>query len=80
MSEMREIYAYLGQQPDGSEGIAVIQTQDGFAQMLITKDLNEALQFREMAGQLARQLGHPIRLVHFSQRRDVETFLPTGGA
>lgn len=80
MSEMRELYAYLGPQPDGKEGIAVFQTPDGLTQMLIAQTREEALQVREIAAQIARQIGQPIRLVHFSQRRDVETFLPAGGA
>lgn len=70
-----QMYAYIAQDPDGSEGITAFLAEDGWMPM-VGADLKRAEALRPMAEILARESGRPIKLVRFEIRTELEDILP----
>lgn len=69
---IKELWAYVSVAPDGDEGVIGTETPNGWIP-LVAADGERVKQFRDVAAYVAARTGRPVRLVHFTNRSDVET-------
>lgn len=70
-----EMYAYIAQEPDGSEGVTAFRTEDGWMPM-VGADMKRAEALRPWAEMLARESGQTLKLVRFETRTEMEVIRP----
>lgn len=71
-----EITAFVTVHADGDEGIIGMRGPDGSWIPLVGADMKRTDQLRAYAQDLAKRSGKPVRLLRFSVREVLETFVP----
>ncbi len=78
MPKIIEMYAFVVEDsgPD-DEGLAAMKVGTGWMPM-VGADMARVESLRGAAKNLAQALGKPIKVLHFTQREDVEVISPPG--
>lgn len=65
------LYAWVATEPDGGEGVCSAQIGDTHYP-LVGADMARIKSYRQHAELIHRMTGHPVRLVRFAHREDIE--------
>lgn len=71
-----EMYAFVMVHTDGDEGVIGFRGPDGHWLPLVGADMKRVDSLRSFAQVFARKEGKPVRLVRFTTREVMETFVP----
>lgn len=74
--KVRELWAFIGEEADGTEGICARLTPGGMGLPMIGADKDRVTSLRALAQDIARATGGKVTLVKFSVREDIEVILP----
>lgn len=70
------MYAFIAEEPDGSEGVTAFQSNKGLWMPMVGADIARIESLKEIAQQLANASKCKIRLCRFIVREEVEEISP----
>ena len=70
-----EVFVFITKDATGNEGIPAVQVGDMMMPM-VCADIDRVESLRSFARQMAEDSGIEIKLVHFSERTELETIAP----
>lgn len=70
---VKELYALVATDPQGNEGVAVVQVEGGVPIPLVAETREVIEQYRPFAAKLAQTFGKPVIVSRFSVREDLES-------
>ena len=74
MPRIEQMYAFVAEDSGpGDEGIIGMQTAYGWMP-LVGADMARVESLKPIARDMAEQLGKPVKLLHFDNRKEVEVF------
>lgn len=70
---VKEIYAMVATDPQGNEGVAVIQVTPDVVIPLVAETRDVIEQYRPLAAKIAQTFGKPVWITRFSVRENLES-------